>query len=104
MAVDEQTQIEARKKLMEESRPDVDHERIQDERRHRDLVERQLDGWRGHQSDSSTASNWGDGAYIPWKTYPVPLEDRNRIRMLFILIAGLVISFVLVFLVGYVLS
>jgi hypothetical protein len=102
MVADEQTRLASRKKLVEDSKPDVDYEQIQDERGNRDLVERQLDGWKSHESQHPDSA-WSDGAYFPWKTYPTPLRDRSSIRLLFIFLAGLVIAFVVVFVVGYVL-
>jgi len=86
---------------MEDSKPEVDQERIQEERHNRELVERQLDGWKTQWSHTPGHSTWGDGAYFPWRTSPIPLTGRRSIRLLFLLVSLMVIAFVIIFIVGY---
>ena len=103
--VDEETQIEGRRKLIAESRAEVDQDEIQKEEREIDIVERQLDGWKTRWSHGSDgySTRLGDGASFPWRTYPMPLTGRRMIRFLFLFMAVMITAFVIVFVLGSIL-
>ncbi len=100
---DEQTQLEARRKLKEDSKPDVDQDAIQKEKRDADRLVRQLDGWNPRDRYSSTIMMWGDDAAFPWKINPMPSADRYWVRLLFLCLALIVGAFVLVLVLGRIL-
>ena len=94
----ERTRKTSRKRLIIRSKAEIDYDRLHTERLAVDVADRQLEGWKTHESIRGIYPRGYDGAIVPWKTYSAAATMRHDVRVL-LWFAGLSIIIVSVIIV-----
>ena len=68
--------------MVEQSKAEIDYERMQSERLNGDVAARQLEGWKSRGIGNPPGYQRYDGAIVPWKTYPAAATMRRDVRIL----------------------
>ena len=82
MPPEERTRKASRRRLIIRSKVGIDYDRLHTERLATDVAERQMEGWKTHESIQGIFPRGYDGAIVPWKTYPAAATMRRDVRIL----------------------